>query len=119
MIWYKWVYKIKYNSDGTLECYKAHLIILGNKQLKGLNYIKTFVPIVKMVTVRAFVVVVVVKKWQFYQIDLHNMFLQGDLDEEVYIYTVTSKIFYKGFNKSVQIKEVTLWITTSSSLLVF
>ena len=50
----KWVYKIKYNSNGTLERYKALLVIFGNKQLEGHDYTETFATIAKMVTVRAY-----------------------------------------------------------------
>lgn len=34
----KWVYRIKYKSDGTIEHFKAHLIVLGNNQVEGIYY---------------------------------------------------------------------------------
>ena len=37
----KWVYKIKYNSNGTVERYKAWLVILGNHQVQGIDCTKT------------------------------------------------------------------------------
>ena len=75
----KWIYKIKYNSDGTMERYKARLVILGNHQVEGIDYTETFALIVKMVTVRVFLAVAAVKIWEVYQMDVHNAFLRGDL----------------------------------------
>ena len=80
------MYKIKYNTDRTVEYYKACLVILGYKQVEGINYTENFVPVAKMVMVRTFLAIAVAKNWELYQMDVHNAFLHGDLEEEVYMH---------------------------------
>ena len=50
----RWIYKIKYNTDGSVECLKTRLVVFENHQVEGINYKNTFAPVAKMTTVHAF-----------------------------------------------------------------
>lgn len=81
----KWIFKTKYNSDGTVERHNARLVVLGCRQKAGLDYEETFAPVATMILVRALLVVAAMKGWHTCQMDVSNSFLHVDLFEEVYM----------------------------------
>ncbi|GAA0175116.1 hypothetical protein LIER_28358 [Lithospermum erythrorhizon] len=58
----QWVYKIKYNSDGSVERCKTQLVVFGYPRVEGIDYNNTFAPVAKMVTIWGFLAVAAVKK---------------------------------------------------------
>ncbi len=81
----KWVYKIKHNVDGSVSKYKTRLVAKGYAQTYGINYEGTYNLVAKMTTTRAIIVMASVKGWSLHQMDVMNVFLHGDLQEEVYM----------------------------------
>ncbi|KAM2935575.1 hypothetical protein COP2_033275 [Malus domestica] len=81
----RWIYKIKFKADGSVERYKARLVARGFTQTFGVAYKETFAPVAKMNSVKVLLSIVVNCGWTLYQMDVKNAFLQGELQEEVYI----------------------------------
>ena len=85
MVGCKWIYKIKTRSDRSTERYKTRLIAKGFTQEYGIDYEETFTLVALISSVRALLVVATISKWDLFQMDVKNAFLNGDLSEEVYL----------------------------------
>lgn len=78
-------FSLKYNSDGTLNRYKARLVAKGYTQSYGIDYLETFAPVAKLNTIRIIFSIAVNLDWKLVQLDIKNAFLNGELNELVYM----------------------------------
>ena len=81
----RWVYTLKCKSNGSLDRYKARLVARGYTQTFGVDYQETFAPVAKINTIRILISIAVDLDWPLNQYDIKNVFLHGDLKEEIYM----------------------------------
>ena len=80
-----WVYKVKRNAYGSISRHKARLVAKGYVHTYGIDFEETFSPVARMVIVRAVVSIAASRRWKLFQMDVPNAFLNGELEEEVYM----------------------------------
>lgn len=81
----KWVLKIKRDSNGNVDRYKARLVARGFSQVEGLDYNETYAPVASMVSIRMLFAFAASCSLEIAQFDVKTAFLYGDLDETVYM----------------------------------
>jgi len=80
----KWIFRQKFNADGSFDRYKARWVLRGFTQHPGVDYDETFSPVVKPATVRTVLSLALSQQWPIHQLDVKNAFLHGTLSETVY-----------------------------------
>ncbi|GKA26081.1 retrovirus-related pol polyprotein from transposon TNT 1-94 [Tanacetum coccineum] len=80
----KWIFKTKYFADGSIQKYKARLVVRGFTQQAGIDYEETFSPVARLEIVRIILALSADKEWTVYQFDVKSAFLNEELKEEVY-----------------------------------
>ncbi|KAL0314103.1 UNVERIFIED_CONTAM: Retrovirus-related Pol polyprotein from transposon RE2 [Sesamum angustifolium] len=80
--------------------HKARLVAKGYSQLPGIDYTETFAPVARLDTIRALIAIAANKKWKIYQMDVKSAFLNGYIDEEIYV-EQPQRFIAKGSEKKV------------------
>jgi hypothetical protein len=114
----KWLYKIKYVANGNIEKYKARFVARGFSQVEGIDYDETFAPVARYTSIGSIMAIAVEIGWKIHQMDVKTLFLNGLIEEEVYIeqpqeFEVFGRESHMSFEKS------TVWSKASSTNLVF
>ena len=79
------MFKTKFHSDGSIDKYKARLVVKGYAQTEGIDYEETFSPTAKYKTICCVLVLCAQQSWPLFQMDAKSVFLNGELSEEIYV----------------------------------
>ena len=81
----RWVCTVKVGSNGEVDQLKARLVAKGQTQVYGIDYCDAFSPVAELTTVRVFLAMAASRHWPLHQLDIKNVFLHGDLEEDIYM----------------------------------
>ena len=85
LLGYKWIFEKKMKADGSIDKYKARLVIKGYKKKQGLDYFDTYSPVTRISSIRMLIAISSIHNLQIHQMDVKTAFLNGDLDKEIYM----------------------------------
>lgn len=80
-----WLYKVKKTADGSVEKHKARFVARGFSQVEGIDYDETFTPIARYSSIRSILALSAQMGWKIHLMDVKTTFLNGMIEEEVYI----------------------------------
>ena len=81
----KWVFKNKFDADGSPLKYKVILVAKGYSEVHSIDYNETFAPVEKMDSIRLALPIAASKQWEVDHMDVKCDFLNGDLTKEIYM----------------------------------
>jgi hypothetical protein len=81
----KWIFKTKFNADNSINKYKARLVVKGYAQIFGIDYSDTFALVARLDAIRLLLAIAAQKGWKVFQLDVKSAFLNGVLQEEIYV----------------------------------
>ncbi|GKE30745.1 zinc finger, CCHC-type containing protein [Tanacetum coccineum] len=81
----KWIFKRKMKVDGTIDKFKARLVIQGFRQKEWIDYFDTYALVARITIIRLLLALAAIHNLVIHQMDVKTAFLNGDLDEEVYM----------------------------------
>ena len=81
----KWVFQNKLDGDGIVTRTKARLVAKGYSEEEGIDYDETYAPVARLEAIRMFLAFAAHSNFKVYQMDVKSAFLNGELEEEVYV----------------------------------
>nr|KAJ0224348.1 hypothetical protein LSAT_V11C100031110 [Lactuca sativa] len=101
----KWILKRKMKVDGTIDKYKARLVIQGFKQKECIDFFVTYAPVARISTIRLFLALAAMHNLVIHQMDVETAFLNDDLDEEIYMKQLEGFVMPRNEHKVCKLKK--------------
>ena len=101
----KWIFKKKTDADGNVTVYKARLVAKGFRQVQGIDYDETFSPVAMLKSVRIMLAIAAFYDYEIWQMDVKTAFLNGFLEEELYMMQPEGFVDPKGANKVCKLQQ--------------
>nr|GEY92561.1 hypothetical protein [Tanacetum cinerariifolium] len=109
----KWLYKKKTDMDGKVHTYKACLLAKGCTQTYGIDYDETFSPVADIRAIRILVAIAAYYDYEIWQMDVKTAFLNGRLDEDIYMEQPEGYVDPKYLNRVCKTSKIYLWFEAS------
>ncbi|GJY28604.1 retrotransposon protein, putative, ty1-copia subclass [Tanacetum coccineum] len=119
IVGHKWLLKKKTNMDGAVHTYKARLVAKGFTQTPGIDYKETFSPVVDIRAIRILIAITVFYDYEIWQMDVKTAFLNGYLNEEVYMEQPEGFVSQKFPNRVCKLKHSIYGHKQASSYVTF
>lgn len=84
-IGYKWIFKKKLKPYGFVDKYKARLVAKSYRQWEGLDYFDTYLHVSRITSIKMLISIAVIYNLEIYQMNVKTAFLNGELEEEIYM----------------------------------
>ena len=81
----RWTCKMKHTANGSVEKFKARFVAWGFSQVEGVNYDETFALVARYTSIRVLISIAVEMGWKIHQMDVKTAFLNGIIQEEIYV----------------------------------
>jgi hypothetical protein len=101
----KWVFKVKRDPAGIIVKHKARLVVKGYAQTQGVDFDEVFAPIARLEIVRLLLALAAHGQWEVHHMDVKSAFLNGDLQEDVYVHQPPGFSDPKYASKALKLKK--------------
>jgi hypothetical protein len=110
----KWIFKKKTDADGNVTIYKARLVTKGFRQIQGVDYDETFSPVAMLKSVRIMLAIAAFFDYEIWQMDVKTVFLNGNIEEELYMVQPKGFVDPKDANKVCKLQRSIYWLKQAS-----